>query len=322
MNSANTFPLFRGSTTRVFEPSIQDFIERVKENKSFTFVREQSEWWHLIYEGLKTCAHGVEIQKYNFKDKHFLDTLTHAFIKQQPRIGGDRGWPPHTYEVWRGCVEIMTAPKPLGFHFGVSQGHICHANITTDQDVPPPLSYTHLRPRRPQAHEVDLIIQSLFPKDERLWRATVWRKWGATSEIHRFFEEFKKDHIVLVGRKAYSNFGQKLQLPNYHFLETHGTNASPDLDKIQTSIVNLHNSTIKSDSERIIYLMAAGDTTRYIQWRLHDTLRGNVSMIDVGRALDPYYRHDRVFRNNSGAWGHWHHYPAWVPNVCPYVIQK
>ena len=316
-----SYPLYSGSQVVIKEPTLDFFTQKIQKQESFSLVRSQSEWWHVIYEALKIMNNGIEIDKYDFSDPNTLDVLTQSMISQYNKIGGGR-FSPHSYQVWRGCLEMMKSKKPDNFYYCVSQSHIHNKDILNDKDVPAPVSYKHLKPVRPTPLQVEKIIQGFFPDTPNLLRSTVWRKWGATGEIHDLIESLSDLPIVLVGRDVYHNFGEKLRLNNFNFIEIDGKNASPMYDSIKSQIIDLHTLLYKQGNKQIVYFMLGCDTTRLLQWDLHGVLEGNPIMLDLGRALDPYYRLDKVFVNNSGEWGHWHKsYGPWIKDRCPYVIR-
>jgi hypothetical protein len=326
INKLRSFPLFGGANIEVLEPSLKYFITKIKNGESFTVVRQQSEWWDVVYGGIALLLQQNPQAAIDFRNPEFLDNLVHAMRDNYPKIGGSRGWPPHTFKVWRESIQIITQEKPPNFYFSVSQAASHNHDIQHINDVPRAVDYTqppHYLMGRPSPSEVSTLISAMFPPDEKLWRSTVWRKWGASGEIHTFFETFKDLPVVVVGRDVYKNFGDKLGLPKFHFLPIHPTCASENIDQTTQEMKNLHESLLSSGENRVIYIMLGGDTTRCMQWRLHDQLDGEVFMIDAGRGLDPYYREDGVFTDQSPMWGHWHNsYTSWVQHKCPHVIRK
>ncbi len=325
-NSLPCYALFQGSDIEVLEPSLEYFTTKIKNGESFTVVRQQSEWWDVVYGGLRLLLHHDSQMRLDFGNPIFLDRLVDAMRSNYPKIGGSRGWIPHSFDVWRESLQMITSKKPANFYFSVSQGASCNHDIVDNTQVPYAVDYTkppHCLVGRPSPAEVSTLIGAMFPAGEKLWRSTVWRKWGASGEIHTFFETFKDLPIVVVGRDVYKNFGEKLGLSKFHFLPIHPTRASEQIEHSTQEMKNLHEHLLSSGEKRVIYILLGGDTTRCMQWRLHDQLDGEVFMIDAGRGLDPYYREDAVFRDQSPMWGHWHNsYASWVQHKCPHVIRK
>jgi len=298
-------PLYRGSKLQVHNPSLDYFINRIKSKQYFSMIRFQIEYWRQLRIALQYLGHkGWHYPPALKKDQEFYDkigpAMLDAWVKEQSY---GRPWL-FTEKIFADHVKFITKPKPNDFFLAASD------RAWYFDDWPPP-------PHDAWSRWADTVIQGMLPPGETPWNSLVWRRWGHSGKIQRFFAELKDKTFCFVAPYYYKNFGEKLQLSNFHFIEIDYLQASLHLEKTYNQIIDKHKE-LRKNNEDIIYIVVGGAPGSWLVINLHGKL-DNAFMIEIGRGLDPYYVYDSFIEEkgiNMQFWGNWlkRFPPTWVKN--------
>lgn len=294
--------LFAGSKLNVYNPSLDYFINRIKEKNYFSFIRFQIEYWrqmriafqYIGYPGWGAVSLNKNAELYNkigFK-------MIEAWEKEQSY---GRPWK-FDSKIFEDHAKIILNPKPLNFYLGISD-----RAWYFDQWPPPPHSEW--------SGWFDPFLYSILPKEETQWNSLVWRRWGHSGKIQEFFKKLQNKTFCIVGPYYYNNFADKLQLPNAHFIEIDYLEASLKIKETYNKIIKQHEILLKTNDD-VIYIIVGGAPGAWLVINLHDKLK-NAFLIEVGRALDPYYYYDSFMKNvDIQLWGSWlkRNPPKWILN--------
>jgi len=308
MSEPSRYPFCSESSLLVAAPEIDYFINEIKEKRFFSVVRLQIEWWRTARVGLERMARKCLQEKYRHPEGHwleiliermagneeekagFLDEWSDEFLMAwQSKVSSSRGW---TFEkfVIRGILSMICSDRPSNFHFSISD----RANYCGE--YPQPCGWN--------SEWVEQVVATASSSVEDLWLATVWRRYSLLGHMTRLFDELSDSKFVVIGPYFFHNFGKKLGLQDYTHTQIHHLHASRHIRDTFELVQSEHESHLKNH-DRVIYLLSGGSPAIWLVNELHGTLE-NAVMIDVGRALDYFYRNDplmkRVPKWMRGSW--------------------
>ena len=296
-------PLYRGSKLQVYNPSLDYFIDRIKDRQHFSMIRFQIEYWRQVRIALQYLGHkGWQYPSSLQKDNDFLTkvgpAMLDAWVKEQSY---GRPWK-FTAEMFAEHIKCIVSQKPDNFYLAVSD------RAWYFDGWPPP-------PHPEWSHWADGVIKGMIPNDETPWNSLMWRRWGHSGAIQKFFSELKDKTFCFVAPYYYKNFGEKLKLPNFHFIEIDYLEASLHLEKTKNQIIDKH-AELRKSNEDVIYIVVGGSPGSWLVINLHGKL-DNAFMIEIGRGLDPYYAYDSFLTEKNikmQFWGNWlkRFPPTWV----------
>ena len=268
--SFKQFPLAVNDVVKIYYPNLDFFLEKIKNLEYFSMIRFADWWWEGLLRAFNKIDPSFDIMKDNIN-------LNNSLIK---KIGQ------HFVDV--GKNHPYNASLPI---------MIENVRITIGE-CPSNLFFTVKADELKRRY----LVKKLTLNDEFLY-AHSWRNFATTGEIHRLFEENSNYHFIMIGPFFYKNFGKKLSLNKFSFVEIDERNGCANVDATISKIINMRQA-IKN--QKVICLFSAGGMSPYIITKLHKLLN-NTFLIDVGRALDAYYCHDNVLINGpdwrwSGAW--------------------
>jgi hypothetical protein len=275
-------------------------------------IRFQIEYWRQLRIALRYMGHkGWQYPAAMKKDQKFFDEIGQhmldAWVKEQ---SFGRPWQ-FTAELFGDHIKCIAKPKPDNFYLAVSD------RAWYFDQLPPP-------PHPEWSHWAGGVIKGMIPDDETPWNSIVFRRWGHSGKMQRFFNELRDKTFCFVAPYYYANFGDKLQLPNFHHIEIDYLKATMELDETYDKILKKHEELTK-DGKDVIYIVVGGAPGSWLVINLHDKLQ-NAFMIEIGRALDPYYFYDSFITENNvnlQFWGSWlkRFPPTWVKDKHPELIR-
>ncbi|MDP2685273.1 MAG: hypothetical protein Q8P20_09650 [bacterium] len=283
MADARLMPMSEGSNYNVYVPSIDFYANKILNKDFFSYVKLSIEWWMLVIKGLPRC--GIKLAEMARKKEQFINKLSHEMIRAwEVQQRGARKYHCSADIVAR-IIRMSISPKPLNFFLGVTDR--CNVNHVT---FPLPARGKNLVP----------IIRATLPQGEIPIHALPFRIWAVTGEINEFINKIRHKNIVIVGPSHLANFGDKLNIKNFHFVEIHSYNAALHVAKTKAQIKKLH-STFMSGHDDVTYFFIGGSVAMWLITELHGEL-DNANLIDIGRAFDVYYFYDLAMKQ----------YPNWM----------
>lgn len=288
MADVTLMPISQGSSYNVYVPDVGFFANKILNQKFFSYTKLSVEWWMLLIKSLN--AHGLK--PYDIKnnlDHKLIPSLARGITKawnHQQR--GNRQYKSDNAVIER-ILRMSASPKPKGFLLGVTDR--CHVR---DKTFPLP----------PRGKNMVNLIEGILPKGEIPIHALPVRIWAVDGRINRFLNLVRHKNIVIVGPDHLKNFGRKLNLKNFNFVEIHKSDAIKHVKETKAKIERLHKRFMHGH-EDVTYFFIGGGAAMWLITELHGRLQ-NANLMDIGRAFDVYYFYDPVMRN-SPPWmfGQW-----------------
>lgn len=285
------FPLFKGSSLEVGRPTIDYFINRIKNKDYFSLVRFQIEYWKMVRIALQSMGYpGLSAPKILKKDSQFAEKLGSAMLRtfdNVQEVNGDRPWE-FSERVFADHIKMIISNKPNNFFLSVSDKSVYLKDNTPDVG---------------NKWMADLI-KELIPDSEVPLLSTIWRRWAQNGEIQRLMDLCKDRAVVVVGPYYYEKFGKKLGFNNCHYVRIDLFKACLQVHETYINIKKLHNKLLKTNDD-VIYLFAGGSAGAWLIDKLHNQIP-RAFMIEFGRALDVYFYNDPVrWKSEKWVFGYW-----------------
>lgn len=291
MNNVTKMPLHEGTDYEILYPEFKFFIDKIENREHFSYVRFQLDAWsHLfkmVYLKLKNPTKPTD-KELDVACKSVVEFWQRG-VKSKTRM----------YHMQSGVVastyKLLLSKKPDNFYLAVSD------RTYWEGKLPPPKDPIRVWPVR--------LMRELLP--EAPMYATCWRTWAQSGLIHKLFED-KERPIILVGPDYFANFGEKLGLKNFQFIQIHRNQAVFKVGKTIDQVTQARNR-ISKDKD-VLILFCGGIAGCYVISALHGKLP-NVFMLELGRNLNVYYHYDKIRKKTpKWMWGGWmdSHPPTWL----------
>ncbi|MDP2685281.1 MAG: hypothetical protein Q8P20_09690 [bacterium] len=246
-----------GDIIKIHEPNIDFFLNKIKNSEYFSLTRHADWWWQRVLRAICKAIPLFDVTKDSINLTKQLKNKIASDISDASRNNAYST----SREVILENIEVTVKTHSDDLFFTV----------------------------KAMNSERQHLVKLLTSKDEFL-NAHSWRNFAGSGEIHRLFTENSDCHFIIIGPFYYENFGEKLSLDSFSFVEIHETRGCNKVGQT----VNTISSLIKSiKDKKVICLFSAGSLSSVMIARLHE-LSMQTFLIDVGRALDPYYCHDDV----------------------------
>ncbi len=266
------FKLIGDKEIKTYFPDIDFFLQKINSLEYFSMLRFADWWWEALFWALQKIPHSKNGKVIN---NGIINAIAQTIVHNKRN---------HAYDISKKTilesVRITTRKPAQNMLFTV----------------------------KAKRHSRRKVVKTLTKRDEFLY-AHSWREYASTGEIHRLFEENPDYHFIMVGPFFYKNFGRKISLKNYHFVEISERSACHYADKTIRQVINVRN---KIESDKVICLFSAGGISPYLITKIHERIN-KTFLIDIGRALDIYYCHDHVLLKGPG----WRWSKAWFGPPIP-----
>ena len=292
MTELSASPLCPKSDINVYRPSIDFFIEKIKNKDFFSFTRQMHGLWDAII-----AAWIVEpsLRNIQFEDKRYIAKLAAVMSKAKKDIE-DLYYEPSFYAELLSILQNLPC-QDSSFLFGISDTYFF-------PEMPPPYqpqdfvlpekcnfkylkTDSYLKYYKLRFQDRQKVIQLLLPKEAALFDAMIWKMYAYENKIWDFFGTIRQHPIVLIGANHYQNFGEIAKLPNYKHIPIHGSKASLERDKILEKVQDIHQE-LEQSLLPPIYFFVAGSVSVWLVYHLHQSLK-NKFLIDVGQAFNFLY---------------------------------
>ena len=292
-------PIIEGSSYNVYVPSTSFFTNKILNQEYFSYAKLSVEWWMLIIKAMPIIRMKVSDIIKNGLDKKSIPALAKGMCEAWDRGQKcGRKYKSNAAAIER-VLEMSITKKPDGFLLGVTDR--CNLKSLTF-----PLPF--------RGHNIIRLIEGMLPKDEIPVHALPFRIWAANGEINNFIDQIRHKTIVLVGPSHLKNFGYKMNLKNFHYVEIHSSDAILHIHKTKAQIQKLHKKLL-SKNDDVLYFFIGGGAAMWLITELHGLEKAYI--IDIGRAFDVYYFYDPVMKKYPGwMFGQWlnRRNTAWVQN--------
>jgi hypothetical protein len=277
-------PLAQGSTYQVYVPSIDYFTDKILNDEYFSYAKLSIEWWMLLNKSFKRNNLKVADFK-NGIPLNLLQPIAKGMVDEWNETQRMHRKYKADVDVVRRILRMSIDQKPDNFLLAVTD----RSHVT---------DFTFPLPKR--GDSVEKMLKAVLPVNEIPLHALTFRIWAVTGTIHKFITKIKHKNIVVVGPKHLSNFGYKLGLKHFNFVEIHSTDAILHVNETKKKIQELHPKFLKGHSD-VTYFFVGGGAAMWLVTELHGSLE-KANLIDIGRSFDVYYFYDPVMKQ----------YPNWM----------
>jgi hypothetical protein len=280
-------PIYNGSDFYVWFPTIEFFINKIKNNDPFSLIRFNVDFWMLIDIALKDIKMKWSRDLTEDSLKALADQIKVVFQRKQ---NNNKSGYTISSDVFFNVLKYLIKDKPKNFYLSVSD-RTYH--------------YGHMPPGKTQWSEhIPQLIRKILPPNEVPFTSLVWKTWAKTGQLNKLFTELPNEHFVVVGPEYHKVIGEKVGLSNFTHVQVNTTNASAYIDKTIEQVKALHRE-LRKKHDKVIYICSGGAPVIWLICYLHNKLDG-AFFIDIGRALDVYVSDEKIIRSTpKWMWGGW-----------------
>lgn len=258
---------------QIYNPNINWYIDKINNNKYFSLIRFQSEWWMILKKGLKKLGLDNLPPRNIFKKEDFIQKWGQAVADAwQFNQRGNRKHELNA-DVLTDHIRTIIFPKPKNFYLSVSdRANYYNANWP---------------PAGPQGSWgwIDKFIQDLLPQGEIPFNSIIFRRAVMDGSFKKLVNNIRNKKIVFVGPPYYHDIANRAKLQNLTYVKI-------DLFKATFHVketLEILEENYKSDT---LYIFCGGCAGAWLIEEMHKK-HNDSWFIEFGRAWDAFYYFDK-----------------------------
>lgn len=237
----------------VYKPDVSFFINRIKNNEPFSFIKLNHAFWELV----------IEVEKDLFKFEPYINDSLLKGLFPQERASDPVGWLKlHGFDLYYDLIDIVSNINQSNIFLGVSH-------------IGPPDEKLFVG-KQEYLSRLNCIVDKL-PSNYIPFFGPIWKYYAIENKMNDFFNALNDFQIVFIGLKHVDNIGKELNL-KHQFIELDLT-----ATKKRFELLDYFLNTWKKDT---FWIFQAGESLS--AWFIHHmNLKLNDFWgVDLGRSLD------------------------------------
>lgn len=270
MEDCEIIPLCKNSKILVYNPKIEFFYKKIKKSDFFSSPRQQ----HAVWDAILSVTTVDEFIPANFSS--IAENI-------EKKAGGLKGW-----KAWNTKKELcedlfwfISSKKPPNLLYAVSDVGLYVTDLPP-HEIDIPYNGKDMFGPRWGFRQRQELIKKILPPDEIPLNGVIWRKYALNGQLQKFISDHKSKKIVVIGPWYFKDFNIRAQLEDYDFIEIDYYKASEKYQETYDAVLN-------KKYENALCFIVGGLVGNWLAFKLHSVFLKNF-IIDIGRALDVYYK--------------------------------